>query len=253
MITRVVAGVGVDVDGMFVGVGACVGVAGAGVPVGDGVGVAGVPVGVAPVVTCVETGVGTSMVAVGAGGGVPGGCPGGGPISSSHSIPAWAISVTSPSWAAVITPAICPGPPKAAKRHCIPTRSSGPIPTCGAEVSHSSSFRHAIVTNSPVMPPAMALAGSPSMSAVMTAFGSMTSNAARTQSEVSWLNGPGPGTNPARKILARVSSLRHPMSLACSSRDVGLCPVSDRFRVSGSSPMHASSALERADCRDSES
>ena len=67
------------------------------------------------------------------------------------------------------------------------------------------------------------------------------------------LSGPGPGTNSARKSRARVSSLRHPMSLACSSRDVGLCPVSDRIRVSGSSPMHASSALERADCRDSKS
>ena len=110
-----------------------------------------------------------------------------------------------------------------------------------------------MVTESAAMLEAIAIPGLPSKPAVITSLGLMTSNASRTHSEDSVLSGPGPGTNPARKSRARVSSLRHPMSLACSSRDASPCPVSDRFRVSGSSPMHASSALERADCRDLES
>ena len=140
--------------------------------------------------------------------------------------------VMSPSCAAFIAPAICPGPPRATKRHCIPTRSSRLIPTCGPEASHSSSFRQAIVTNSPVMLPAMALPGSPSMPAVMTALGLMTSNAACTQSEDSWLSGVGPGTNPARKIRSMVSSLRHPKNLVC---------------LSGFSPIHASSVSDSSE------
>ena len=40
---------------------------------------------------------------------------------------------------------------------------------------------------------------------------------ALTQSDVSWLSGPGPGTYPARKILTRVSSSRHPTYLVCRS------------------------------------
>ena len=35
-----------------------------------------------------------------------------------------------------------------------------------------------------------------------------------TQSEDSWLSGPGPGTYPARKIRSMVSSSRHPMNSA---------------------------------------
>ena len=138
----------------------------------------------------------------------------------------------SPSCATFIAPAICPGPPNSAKRHRIPSRSSGPIPTCGPAVSPSSSFRHAIVTNSPAMRPAMALPGSPSIPAVMTALGSMTANPARTQSEDSWLSGSGPGTNPARKIRSMVSFSRHPKNLVC---------------LSGFSPIHASSASDSSE------
>ena len=220
-----------------------------GVPVGVAPVATGVPDGVGPVVTGVETGVGASMVAVGAGGGVPGGCPGGGPISNPHSAPALARFVKSPSCAAVIAAAIGPGPPRATKRHCIPSRSSGPIPVFDAASSHSSSFRQAIVTESAAMLPAMALPGSPSIPAVMTSLGSMTSNPARTQSEVSWLSGLGPGTNPARKILARVSSSRHPMSLACSSLDAEPGPARDRASFPASSlsgpPAGCSSAQVR--------
>ena len=82
------------------------------------------------------------------------------------------------------------------------------------------------------MLPAMALPGSPSMPAVMTSLGLITSNAARTQSEDSWLSGPGPGTNPARKIRSMVSSLRHPKNLVC---------------LSGFSPIHASSASDSSE------
>ena len=82
------------------------------------------------------------------------------------------------------------------------------------------------------MLPAMALPGSPSMPAVMTSLGLITSNAARTQSEVSWLSGPGPGTNPARKILATVSSSRHPKNLVC---------------LSGFSPIHPFSASDSSE------
>ena len=209
-----------------------------GVPGGVAPVVTGVPTGVAPVVTGVDAGVGASEIAVGAGGGVPGGCPGGGPISSPHSAPALARFVKSPSCAAVIAPAICPGPPNSAKRHCIPTCSSGLIPNMGAIASHSWSVRHATVTESAAMLPAMALPGSPSRPAVMTSLGSMTSKASRTQSEVSWLSGSEPGTNPARKTLARVSSSRHPTNLVCRS---------------GFSPIHASSASERADLNAPES
>ena len=82
------------------------------------------------------------------------------------------------------------------------------------------------------MLPAMALLGSPSILAVMTFLGSMTANPARTQSDVSWLNGPGPGTNPARKIRSMVSSLRHPKNLVC---------------LPGFSPIHASSASDSSE------
>ena len=78
----------------------------------------------------------------------------------------------------------------------------------------------------------MALLGSPSIPAVMTALGSMTSKAARTQSEVFSLSGAGPGTNPARKIRAKVSSSRHPMYLVC---------------FSGFSPIHSFSASDSSE------
>ena len=77
---------------------------------------------------------------------------------------------------------------------------------------------------------------------------SVTSNAARKQSEIISLSGSEPGTNPVRKILASVSSLRHPISLACSSWDAGPGPVSARASSSGPSPMQASSVSDRADC-----
>ena len=94
---------------------------------------------------------------------------------------------------------------------------------------------------------AMALPGSPSIPVVMTFLESMTSNAARKESEVISLSGSEPGTNPVRKILARVSSLRYPISLACASWDAGPGPVSARASSSGSSPMQASSVSDRAD------
>ena len=93
---------------------------------------------------------------------------------------------------------------------------------------------------------AMALPGSPSIPAVMTSLGSVTSNAARKQSEAISLSGSEPVTNPVRKILASVSSLRHPISLACSSWDAGPGPVSARASSSGPSPMQASSVSDRA-------
>ena len=153
-------------------------------------------------------------------------------MPSPQSALALSSSAKSPSPAAFIASAIFPGPLSWSRRHCIPTRSSGRIPICGAVVCHSSSFRHAIVTESAAMLPAIALSGSPSMPAVMTALGSMTSKAARTQSEVSWLSGAGPGTNPARKIRARVSSSRHPMYLVC---------------LSGFSPIHSFSASDSSE------
>ena len=206
-----------------------------------GVGAALVGTGVDVVVA--GTGVvAASPVAVGVGGGVTGAWSRTGPMSSSpQSAPAWARPVKSPSPAAFIASAIWPGPPSWSKRHRIPSRSSGRIPIIDAAASHSSSFRHAIVTESAVMLPAMALPGSPSMPAVMTVLGSMTANPARTQSDVSWLSGPGPGTNPARKSRAIVSSARHPMNLACSSLDAWPGPASDRASFSGSSPIHSSS------------
>ena len=79
VITRVVAGVGVDVDGMFAGVGAGVGVA-----------VVGILVGVDPCVVVVGAGVAASMGAVGAGVGVTGAWLGAGPMSNPHSALAWA-------------------------------------------------------------------------------------------------------------------------------------------------------------------
>ena len=221
VITRVVAGVGIDVDGMFVGVGAGIGVA-----------VVGILVGVDPRVVVVGAGVGPSVVSLGAVGEVPGGCPGGCPISSPHSAPPLAKFVNSPSCAAVIALAISAVPPSSAKRHCIPTRSSGLIPNMGAVASHSWSVRHATVTDNAAMLPAMALPGLPSIPALMTSLGSMTSNAARTQSEDSWLSGPGPGTNPARKIRSMVSSSRHPMYLVC---------------LSGFSPIHSFSASDSSE------
>ena len=56
-----------------------------------------------------------------------------------------------------------------------------------------------------------------------------------------------------RKILASVSSLRHPISLACSSWDAGPGPVSARVSSSGPLPMQASSVSDRADCSTLES
>ena len=100
---------------------------------------------------------------------------------------------------------------------------------------------------------AMALPGSMSIPAVMTSLGSVTSNAAQKQSEVISLSGSEPCTNTLRKILASVSSLRHPISLACSSWDAGPGPVSARASSSGPSPMQASSASDRADCSTLES
>ena len=86
------------------------------------------------------------------------------------------------------------------------------------------------------------------MPEVMTALGPMTAKPARTQSEVSWLSGSGPGTNPARKILARVSSVRHPMSLACSSLGGEPGPASDRASCSSVlSPIHASSVSDSSE------
>ena len=138
-------------------------------------------------------------------------------------------------------------------RHCIRSRSSGPIPTCEAVASHSWSVRQAIVTENAAMLPAMALPGSPSRPAVMTSLRSIASNAARTQSEVSWLSGSGPGTNPARKILARVSSSRHRMNSACSSRDAEPGPARDRASFPGSSPIHDSSASDSSESNAEES
>ena len=89
--------------------------------------------------------------AVGAGGGVAVAWPGTGPISNSHSAPELTSSANSPSCAAIIAAAISPGPPSCSRRHCIPSRSSGRIPTCGAVFSHSWSVRHAIVTESPAI------------------------------------------------------------------------------------------------------
>ena len=92
--------------------------------VGYGVGVAGVPGGVSPVFAGVLDGVAPVVTGVDAGRGVPGGCPGRGPISNPHSVPALARSSKSPSCAALIAVAISPGPPTASIRHCIPSRSS---------------------------------------------------------------------------------------------------------------------------------
>ena len=111
--------------------------------------------------------------------------------------------------------AISAGPPKAAMMHTVPPRSSGPIPTLGAAASHSSSLRQATDTVNIAMLPAMAVLGSPSSPAVITALGSMTSSAARTQSEVSTLSGTG--IMVAMKSCCTVSSSRHPTSRACSS------------------------------------
>ena len=168
-------------------------------------------------------------------------------MSIPQSAPAWARSVKFPSPAAIIASAISPGPPSWAKRHCIPSRSPGPIPVLDAAAAHSSSFRHAVVTENAAMLPAMALPGSPSIPAVMTSLGSMTANPARTQSEVSRLSGPEPGANPARKILATVSSSRHPMNSACSPPDAWPGPARDRTSFPASSPIHASSLADSSE------
>ena len=137
-----VVGVAVDVGGVIVAVGAVVGLVIAGVAAGVGVGVPGGGMGV-----------------------------GSGPMSSPHSVPATDRPVASPSCAAMIASAICPGPPSASMRHCHPARSFGLTPAFGAATSHSSSFRHAIVTKSAVMLAAMALSGSPSIPAVIAFLG----------------------------------------------------------------------------------
>ena len=187
---------------------------------------------------------------MGAGVGVAGACPGSGPISSPHSSSALVRPVRSPSCAALIAAAISLGPPSASMRHCIPARSSGLIPISGLAASHSSSFRQAMVTVSAAMLPAMAVPGSPSKPAVMTFLGSMTSKAVRTQVDVSRLSGSVPGTNPARKSLAKVSSSRHWVSSACSS--LGAVPGPARVRASLSgSPMQSISvwySAERISC-----
>ena len=131
-----------------------------------GAALVGTGVDVAVAGTGVETTVGASLGAslgasVGVGGGVADDWPGAGPMSSPQSAPALARSVKSPSPAAIIASAISPGPPSWSKRHCIPSRSSGGIPVFDAAASHSSSFRHAIVTESAVMLPAIALPGRP--------------------------------------------------------------------------------------------
>ena len=167
--------------------------------------------------------------------------------SRPQAAPALARFSKSPSPAALIASAISPGPPSWSRRHTVPSRSSGRNPIPRVVASHSSSFRHATVTENAAVLPAMALPGSPSMPAVMTFLGSMTSNPARTQSDVSWLSGSGPGTNPARKILARVSSSRYPMSLACSSLNVWPGPARVRASLSGSSPIHASSSSDSSE------
>ena len=95
---------------------------------------------------------------------------------------------------------------------------------------------------------AMALPGLPSIPAIVTSLGSVTPNAAWKQSEVTSLSGSEPGTNPVRKIIASVLSLRHPISLACSFWDAGPGLVSARASSSGPSPVQASSVSDRADC-----
>ena len=171
-------GVGAAVVGSGVGVGAAV--AGSGAGVGGGV---------------VGMGVGLGATVVGAGAGVGVSIPGPGPGSIPHSRPAAKRAVSSPTSSAaiasVVAAAISLGPPKAAMTHTIPSRSPGPIPSWGAASAHSSSFRQATDTENAAMLPAMAVCGSPSSPAVITALGSMTSSAARTQEDVSTLSGTG--------------------------------------------------------------
>ena len=209
------------------------------VAAGGGDAVVGVAVDVGGVVVAgVGAGVGVSGDGIGVGSG---------PMFSPHSVPASDRLVASPSCAAMIAFAICPGPPSASMRHCHPARSCGLTPAFGAATSHSSSFRHAIVMERAVMLAAMALSGSPSIPAVIAFLGSMTSNTDRRQVEVSGLSGSGPGTNPAMNSCAMVSSSRHPMSRSCSSVDPGPGPVNARARLSGSSPMQASSVSESSE------
>ena len=117
----------------------------------------------------------------------------------------------SPSVAAFMATAISAGPPNSSRRQRTPSRWSKFTPTLGAVVSHSSWFRHARVMVKAVMLPAMAAPGSPSIPAVITARGSISLKASRMQVELSKLRGAGSGTNPDRKILANVSSFRHPI------------------------------------------
>ena len=222
--TRVVAGVATGAGGAGVGVGVDVGV--------------------------VALGVGASMVAVGVGGGIAVDCTGGGPMSNPHVSPASAKAAKSPWPAAVIASAICLGPPNADMRHRASSRSPELIPISGPARSHSSSFRHAVVTISAAMLPAMALPGSPSNPAVMIVLGSMTSKAVRTQVEVSGLSSvsvPGitvPSTNPAKKRRSRVSSSKQPKSSASTSGAGVPRPASAPTSLSGS-PMQSSSPSER--------
>ena len=90
------------------------------------------------------------------------------------------------------------------------------------------------------MLPAIALPGSPSIPTVMTARGSITSNAARTHWEVSGLSSVSvPDTNPARKSLFKVSSSRQPNSSASTSGEGVPKPASARpaYRVRQCSPV----------------
>ena len=143
-------------------------------------------------------------------GGVAVAWPGTGPISNPHSAPALARFVKSPSCAAVIAAAIGPGPPRATKRHCISSRSSGPIPNEGAVSSHSSSVRQAMVTENATMLPAIALSGSPSIPAVMTALGSMTSNAAPDAVGGFLAERPWTGYEPGEKDSCQGLALKTP-------------------------------------------
>ena len=170
-----------------------------------------------------------------------------GPVSKPQSINAWARTVKSSSFAAFIAAAISLGPPSSSRTHCIPSRSPGAIPNLGAAASHSSSFRQARVTENPAMLPAIAAPGFPSIPAVITARGSISLNADRTQMDVSTLRGPESPTNSARKTLARVSSSKHPISLACPS--LPAVPGAPRARIR----FAASSASCRQARSDSES
>ncbi len=91
------------------------------------------------------------------------------------------------------------------------------------------------------------------MLAVTTSWGSMTMNAAVTQSEVSGLSGSGPVMKPAWKRRARFSSLRQTISLTSASLYPGPDPANALAIVSGPPPIQASSVSNSSERKARES